>query len=152
VRRLLIFLATGAWLGYLPVAPGTFGAALGLILSRWLCTPVWSRSPAAFLILFAALFPAGCLIAGYAEEHFDDHDPSHIVLDEIFGMIATMFLNPGGWLVLAVGFVLFRVFDILKPPPAHYFDRWHGGAGVMLDDLAAAVYANLVLQLVRRII
>jgi phosphatidylglycerophosphatase A len=74
------------------------------------------------------------------------------VLDEILGMIATMFLNPTEWLWLAAGFVLFRVLDIIKPWPAIRFDRMRGGSGVMLDDLAAGVYANVTLQVLRRII
>ena len=69
------------------------------------------------------------------------------MLDEILGMIATMFLNPTGWLWLAAGFVLFRVLDIIKPWPAVRFDRMEGGNGVMLDDLAAGVYANVALRL-----
>ncbi|HLW72027.1 MAG TPA: phosphatidylglycerophosphatase A [Candidatus Binataceae bacterium] len=152
MRRLVTFLATGGYLGYLPLMPGTFGATLGLFLSWWLCAPLWTRSPAAFLMLFGVLFVAGCFIAGSAEQDFADHDAAQIVLDEVFGMIATMFLNPGGWLVLLGGFALFRAFDIIKPWPVSYFDRLHGGTGVMLDDLAAAIYANLVLQIVRRVV
>jgi phosphatidylglycerophosphatase A len=132
--------------------PGTAGAALGLLIGKWVGAPLWTRSPPAFLMLFGTLFVAACFIAGAAENALGGHDASQIVIDEIFGMIATMFLNPAGWLAILVGFVLFRFFDILKPWPASRFDRMAGGAGVMLDDLAAGIYANLVLQIVRRMV
>jgi phosphatidylglycerophosphatase A len=151
MRPLIIFLATGAGTGYAPAAPGTFGAALGLILCKWLFAPLWSRSPAAFATLFIAMFVPACIVAGRAEAIFGEHDSSRIVLDEVFGMTATMFLNPAGWAWLIGGFALFRVFDIIKPWPASSFDRIQNGAGVMLDDLAAGIYANLVLQLIRLI-
>jgi phosphatidylglycerophosphatase A len=151
MRALVIFFATGIYSGYVPVAPGTAGAALGLLLGWLLFAPLWQRSVAAFLTLFIVMFFAACFVADAAEKIFDQHDSRHIVIDEIFGMIATMFLNPTGWPWLIGGFVLFRIFDIIKIWPASRLDRLDGGAGVMLDDLAAGIYANLVLQAFRRI-
>jgi phosphatidylglycerophosphatase A len=151
MRTFVTFLATGAYLGYAPLAPGTFGSVLGLILSL-LITPVWVHSPSAFLMLFGVLFVGACFVAGFAEKLHGEHDASIIVIDEIFGMIAAMCFNPITWVVLLAAFALFRVFDIVKPWPAHRFDRMNGGAGVMLDDLVAGIYANLVLQIVRRLI
>ncbi|MGH7839203.1 MAG: phosphatidylglycerophosphatase A family protein [Candidatus Binataceae bacterium] len=151
MRGLVTFLATGGYVGYMPLMPGTAGAVLGLIFSKWLCTPLWMRAPAAFVMLFGVLFVAAGFVAGSAERDFGGHDAAQIVIDEVFGMIAAMFLNPGGWLVLLGGFALFRAFDIIKPWPASYFDRFNGGMGVMLDDLAAGIYANLVLQIIRRV-
>jgi phosphatidylglycerophosphatase A len=152
MRPLIIFLATGAWTGYAPVAPGTFGSALGLILCKWLFAPIWSRSPAAFATVFIVTFVPGCVIAGRAETILGEHDSSRIVLDEIFGMTATMFLNSAGWPWLIGGFALFRIFDIIKPWPANGFDRIRNGAGVMLDDLAAGIYANVALRLIRLVV
>jgi len=81
------------------------------------------------------------------------HDSSHIVLDEVLGMVATMFLNRLDWLQLLLGFGLFRLFDIIKPFPAGWVDRTvAGGTGIMLDDLLAGVYANIVLRLVTRLV
>jgi phosphatidylglycerophosphatase A len=152
VRQIIIFLATGAWSGYAPVAPGTAGSVVGLILAC-LVAPIWRRSPAAFLMLFVIVFIAACWIADEAEKLFGEQDSSRIVIDEVLGMIATMFLNPIGWISLAAGFALFRIFDIIKPFPAGYLDRHlHGGGGVMLDDIAAGIYANLVLQAARRLL
>lgn len=151
MRAIIIFFASGAYTGYAPVAPGTAGAALGLVLGYFLLAPLWVHAPIAFMLIFLLTFAAACPLAGAAEKIFGQHDSSHIVLDEIFGMVATMFLNPLGWLWLVTGFVLFRIFDIFKPWPASRFDRLNGGAGVMLDDLASGIYANLVVQVLRRI-
>lgn len=152
MRALIFFLATGAYSGYVPLIPGTAGSVVGVILARFLCAPLWMRSPAGFVMLFAVLFIGACLVAGTAEKYSGEHDSSRIVLDEIFGMVAVLFLNPPGWLWIVAGFVLFRAFDVTKPWPASYFDAMSGGAGVMLDDLAAGIYANLVLQVAWRVL
>jgi phosphatidylglycerophosphatase A len=152
IRSAVIFIVTGAYVGYVPFAPGTAGSALGLILVRFALAPAWNRWPATFLVLFVIMFGARCVLSAGAERILGQPDSSIIVLDEILGMVATMFLNPIGWPWLLAGFVLFRLFDIIKPWPAAQFDRMHGGAGVMLDDLAAGIYANIILQVLRRII
>jgi phosphatidylglycerophosphatase A len=149
--RLVTFVATGAFAGYAPVAPGTAGSLVGLLLVRFAIAPIWRHSPAAFLMLFAIVFIAACSVTDRAERIFAKPDSSAIVLDEILGMVATMFNNPTGWIWLIAGFMLFRVLDIIKPWPASRFNRQPGGAGVMLDDLAAAFYANITLQVLRRI-
>ena len=138
-RALTIFLATGAYSGYSPFAPGTAGSAVGLLLVWGGFGPLWSRSPLAALVVFAGAFAISCAIAGRAEEIFNQPDCSKIVIDEILGM--------------AAGFLAFRVFDVIKPFPAGLIDRRiGGGTGVMLDDLAAAIYANVVLQVARRLL
>jgi phosphatidylglycerophosphatase A len=153
MRHFIIFVASGAYSGYAPVASGTAGSVVGLLIGYFVFAPMWRRSPAVFLMVFFVIFVAACWVAGSAEKVFSEHDSSKIVLDEVLGMIATMFMNPTGWIWLGAGFVVFRVFDIIKPFPASYFDRRvGGGAGVMLDDLAAGIYANLVLQIARRVI
>jgi phosphatidylglycerophosphatase A len=152
VHALIKFIATGAFAGYVPRAPGTAGSVLGLLLVKYGVASIWKYSPAEFLMLFGVVFVCACSVADYSERLFAERDSSAIVLDEILGMIATMFGNPIGWSWLIAGFTLFRLFDIIKPWPASWFDRMQGGAGVMLDDLAAAFYANIVLQVLRRIV
>jgi phosphatidylglycerophosphatase A len=151
---LIIFLATGFYTGYTPAVPGTLGSVVGLVLAWFVTVPLAHHSPAAALGLIAALFAAGCWVAGRAEEIFHDRDSSHIVIDEIVGMALTMYLCPSaGWITFAAGFALFRAFDILKPEPAGIIDRrMRGGVAVMLDDIAAAVYANLALHAVAAIV
>ena len=135
--------ATALGVGYAPFAPGTFGSAAGLILWAWLPSSALARG-AAILILFFL----GSWSGGVAEKHFGRADPGQVVIDEVMGMLITLFLNPNpvGWRVAAAGFLLFRVADIAKPYPANRLERLPGGVGIMADDLMAAIYANLALR------
>jgi phosphatidylglycerophosphatase A len=148
MRKLILFLATGFYTGYTPLAPGTAGSVVGVLLAWGVTMPLERRSPLAALGLIAALFALGCWLSERAERLLDRHDSSHIVIDEIVGMALTMYLCPAaGWMALGVGFALFRLFDVLKPEPAGLVDRrMRGGLAVMLDDVVAAIYANLVLH------
>ncbi|MBV8356997.1 MAG: phosphatidylglycerophosphatase A [Deltaproteobacteria bacterium] len=149
---MITFIATGAFAGYTPLAPGTAGSMLGLFLVKFATASIWRYSPAGSLMLFGVVFILACSVADCAERIFGEPDSSAIVLDEILGMIATMFGNSTGWTWLITGFTLFRLFDIIKPWTTSWFDRMPGGAGIMLDDLAAACYANITLQVLQRII
>jgi phosphatidylglycerophosphatase A len=153
MRAVTIFLATAAYSGYVPIAPGTAGSAVGLALTWLVCARLWRTASAVFVCAYVAAFVLSCWIAGRAEEIFNERDCPHIVIDEVLGMVATMFLNSTAWPSLAAGFVLFRLLDIIKPFPAGLIDRrMRGGAGVMLDDFCVAVYANLILRLAARVL
>ncbi len=91
------------------------------------------------------MFVVGSWGGNVAERHFGRSDPGQVVIDEVMGMLITLFLNPVGWLGALAGFLLFRIFDVIKPYPANRLEQLHGGIGVMADDAMAAVYANLVL-------
>jgi phosphatidylglycerophosphatase A len=152
ISNLARFIATGAYLGYMPVAPGTFGSLEGLFLGWFLFGLIWQRSMVASIALFVLLFAVGCWAATRAERIFAQHDSSRIVIDEILGMALAIFLLPMNWPWMLAAFGLFRLFDILKPYPASLIDRrMRDGKGIMLDDLAAGIYANLVLQAVRQL-
>jgi phosphatidylglycerophosphatase A len=140
MRGVAIALATCFGVGYVPVAPGTFGSLAGLAL--WLILP----TPAALAAAIVFTFAAGAWASGVAEHHFATSDPGPAVIDEVMGMLATMFLNPSGWVSASAGFFLFRLFDVIKPYPANRLERLPGGFGIMADDLMAAIYANLVLR------
>jgi phosphatidylglycerophosphatase A len=148
VRNLILFLATGFYSGYAPYAPGTAGSVVGLLLAWGVTVPLEHRSPLAALALIGALFAVGCWLSEHAEKLLDQHDSSHIVIDEIVAMALTMYLCPAtSWIAFGAGFGLFRLFDVLKPEPAGFIDRrMRGGIAVMLDDVVAAIYANLVLH------
>jgi phosphatidylglycerophosphatase A len=135
-------LATAFGVGYAPIAPGTWGSLVGLAL--WVVLPA---SLAAQAIAIAGLFIVGSWSGSVAERHFSRTDPSQVVIDEVLGMLMTLFLNPVGWLGAILGFLLFRVADIIKPFPANRLEHLSGGLGVMADDAMAAVYANLALRL-----
>jgi phosphatidylglycerophosphatase A len=134
------WVATGFGVGYLPVAPGTAGSLLGLAF--YLLLRVFS--PLVYGLVLLTVLLLGFYTAGRAEEAFQRIDPSQVVIDEIGGMLATYFLLPTGVLGVTLGFCFFRLFDVTKPPPIRWLQELPGGAGIMLDDLAAAGYAHLL--------
>jgi len=136
-------LATSLGVGYAPVAPGTFGSAAGLLL--WLILPLSAGVQATAIIV---LFIIGSWSATVAEKHFATRDPGPVVIDEVMGMLITLFMNPVGWRGAIAGFLLFRIADVVKPFPADRCERLPGGIGVMADDAMAAVYANLALRVI----
>ena len=144
MTRLAVFLATVGYSGYFPIAPGTVGSAAGLVvyLLVW-----WTQSPIVEVGLIVALFSAGVWASTTAEHYFGGIDPGPIVIDEVVGMLITLAFIPVGWSAALAGFVLFRIFDVIKPYPAGRLEALHGGLGVMADDAMAAVYANLSLRL-----
>ena len=148
MTRLAVFLATAGYSGYFPIAPGTVGSAVGLVLyaaMRWLDPPYFA---AAELAVMVCLFVAGVWAGTTAERYFGGIDPGPIVLDEVVGMLLTLAFIPVGATGAVAGFFLFRIFDVIKPFPARRFEALHGGLGVMADDAMAAVYANVSLRLV----
>jgi phosphatidylglycerophosphatase A len=145
VTRLAVFLATVGYCGYFPIAPGTVGSAAGLVfyLLVW-----WAQSPLFEAAVILVLFVTGVWAGTTAERYFGGIDPGPIVLDEVVGMLMTLAFIPVGMTGALIGFLLFRLFDVLKPFPAGRFEKLHGGFGVMADDAMAAIYANLALRLV----
>jgi phosphatidylglycerophosphatase A len=144
VTRLAVFLATVGYAGYFPIAPGTIGSAAGLVfyLLVW-----WTQSPIVEVGLIVVLFGAGVWAGTTAERYFGGIDPGPIVLDEVVGMLITLAFIPVGLSGAIAGFVLFRIFDVIKPFPAGRLEALHGGLGVMADDAMAAVYANVSLRI-----
>jgi phosphatidylglycerophosphatase A len=135
-----VLIATVFGAGYSPVAPGTVGSAIAALV-LWL-TP-FSRGG---LVLFlVAVTVVGTWAAHVAERRLGGKDPGAIVIDEVAGMTLSVVLFPLTPAVLLGGFVLFRIFDVVKPPPAHASQRLTGGVGVMIDDLIAGLYALTVL-------
>jgi phosphatidylglycerophosphatase A len=143
VTRLAVFVATAGYCGYFPVAPGTVGSAAGLVvyLLVW-----WAQSPVVEVGLIVGLFLAGVWAGTTAERYFGGIDPGPIVLDEVVGMLMTLAFIPVGLSGALAGFVLFRIFDVIKPFPARRLESLHGGLGVMADDAMAAIYANVALR------
>lgn len=143
--RLALLIATAGYTGFFPIAPGTVGSAVGLLVWGGLRTGgagLWTELAMAALLLFV-----GAWAATRAEASLGTTDPGPVVVDEVMGMCVTMVAAPFTWQAGLAGFVLFRVFDIVKPPPARQLERQHAGWGIMLDDLAAAGYAWALLAL-----
>jgi len=136
------FLATFFFTGYLPKAPGTWGSAFTALVLIFVWPPEWFYQVAAI----AAVFVIGVWVSGKAESYLG-HDARPIVIDEVAGQMTALFMAPVKFLPFILGFVLFRLFDIVKLPPAKQWESSRGGWGVMADDIAAGVYAACVLQL-----
>ena len=144
MSRLGVFVATCGYLGYVPIAPGTFGSAAGLAV---FLAVQRSDSVTVELATIVILFAIGIWSGTVAEHHFGGVDPGPIVLDEVVGMLITLALLPPVTLTGAiVGFLVFRVLDVVKPWPSNGFEKLPGGLGVMADDGMAAVYGNLVMR------
>ena len=145
MRRLAIVLATWWGAGYSPIAPGTAGtiAAIPFFLVLRLL-PLYG-----YLACVLGLGLVACWAAGEAERFFQEQDSKRIVIDEVVGFLVTMTALPPTWPYLIGGFCLFRCFDILKPPPIRLIERKvKGGYGVVLDDVLAAIYAQISLRII----
>jgi phosphatidylglycerophosphatase A len=135
-------IATACGIGYAPFAPGTLGSAAGVAL--WAVLPASALAHAMTILL---LFVIGSWSSGVAEHHFGRTDPGQAVIDEVMGMLITLFMNPVGRWGALLAFLLFRAADIAKPYPANRLERLHGGLGIMADDAMAGVYANIAVRL-----
>ena len=143
----MMFIATGFYSGYLPKAPGTWGSLVGLLLFFLLHTLTLQI----YLAVVAGIFVLGTFAAGEAEKIMDRKDPGLVVIDEIVGILITMIAIPATPLTMALGFILFRIFDIWKPFPIRLIDqRFHGGLGIMLDDIVAGIFSLVILQVLVR--
>ncbi len=145
MMRLAVFVCTFGYVGYAPVAPGTVGSLAGLAVYGLLRAA--HAPPLAELLVIVALFAAGVWSGTHAERHFGGTDPGPGVIDEVVGMLVTLWLLPATWTIAILGFLIFRVFDVIKPWPAGRLEALHGGLGMMADDVMAAIYANLALRL-----
>lgn len=144
-KQIIISLATGLYVGKIPVMPGTFGTLLGIPVV-WL---MMQGSPIFYLIATAVLLFVSVVIAEFYEIYTKAHDPGEVVIDEVVGYAITMALLPMTWQAFLAGFIVFRFFDILKPSPICHIDRKiQGGLGTVLDDAAAGLISNIVLQIV----
>ncbi|MCP4023912.1 MAG: phosphatidylglycerophosphatase A [Desulfobacteraceae bacterium] len=142
--KAVLFLATGCYAGKIPFAPGTFGtiAAVPLV---WVLTWLHPALTAFYAVGFILL---AVYIADRAESLLGQKDPGCIVIDEMAGFLVAMTVVPITMLSVAAGFLIFRFFDIIKLPPIRYFEtRFNGGAGIVLDDIAAGLFTAVVLKI-----
>jgi phosphatidylglycerophosphatase A len=139
--------ATGLGSGYSPLAPGTAGSLVGLLL-YWplqLLPLLWQ------VATLGLLFGAGVLCASHVVRQVGDPDPGIVVVDEVVGMWTSLLFLPFTWATAVAAFLTFRAMDILKPYPARDLESLPGGWGIMADDLMAGVYANLLLRVALRV-
>ena len=141
--RLAVFIATFGYIGYVPIAPGTAGSLAALALYA----PVrWFGSPAIELVTVIAVLVIGVWAAHGTERALRLKDPGPVVIDEVLGMLVTLAFMPLSISGIVAGFVLFRIFDVIKPFPAGRLEHLPGGFGIMADDAMAGIYGHLVMR------
>ncbi|ETX12380.1 phosphatidylglycerophosphatase [Marinomonas ushuaiensis DSM 15871] len=143
-RNPIHFLAFGLGSGAAPKAPGTFGTLAAVPIYLWLLQDLTNIE---YFVMLVVTSLVGFYLCGKTSKDLGVHDHSGIVWDEFVGYWITMWLAPAGWEYIALGFVLFRLFDILKPWPISWIDKnVHGGFGIMVDDILAGAMSLVVLQ------
>lgn len=143
MSRLAVAVATFGYVGFFPIAPGTAGSLAALVLYAFVR---WVGLPAFDLAMVVAVLAVGVWSASLTERALDQKDPGPIVIDEVLGMLITLLWLPLSLGGVVAGFLLFRIFDIVKPYPAARMESLKGGMGVMLDDVVAGVYGHLALR------
>ncbi len=141
---IVLILASGFGVGFSPVAPGTMGTLVAIPIYLFFSAipfPLYELTLVAFFFLAS-------WISGTAQQDWGKRDDQRIVIDEMMGFFLTMLWVPKTFLFIFLGFILFRTFDIVKPPPIRAMERFRGGFGGVLDDVVAGVYANIVLQII----
>jgi len=147
MKKLYILLGTVGGVGYIPFCPGTLGTMVGVtiyvIFSRFFPQTI------SYIIMLAVFLIGGIWISTRCNQYFEDDDNPSIVIDELVGFLITMFLIPFSFRFILLGFILFRVIDITKPFKIGKIEKISGGWGIMGDDIAAGVLANLIMQALR---
>lgn len=136
-------IATIFFIGYFPFAPGTMASAFAMAF-------LWFLKPSNAVILFILIvsFISGIFVSQKIQEQSQKKDPSCVVIDEFSGYLTAVVFFPLSWQNLLIGFVIFRFFDILKPPPIRQIERkLHGGLGIMIDDIIAGLMTNLLIRI-----
>lgn len=139
-------LVLSSWFGagLLPVVPGTLGTVASVPLVLLLhVIGFWYQALAAVILIIVAIWASG-----KSRDLLGKDDPSVIVIDEVAGFVLTMCFLPISWISLASGFVMFRIFDIIKPYPVRDMERLAGGWGIVMDDVLAGIYAHLCVRVI----
>lgn len=142
LAKLATFVATAGYVGFIPFAPGTFGSAVGLIVYAGVrATDSWAVEAGTLAVALVA----GLWAADRLEQQLGK-DPGAVVIDEVLGMLVTLAFLDVNVTGAIVGFFVFRVLDVIKPPPAARLENLHGGPGIMFDDLMAGVYGHVAMR------
>jgi phosphatidylglycerophosphatase A len=145
MNKVLKYIATLGFIGYLPIAPGTWGTATGLVFVM-----LMEPSATSYAVLIVLGFLLGTAASTAAEKVIGRPDSGHIIIDEVVGFFVSVIFVPQTYGYLVAAFFLFRFFDILKPFPIRQAERKvKGGLGVMADDVLAGIYTNVILQIWR---
>jgi len=143
MTHLAVLIASFGYVGFFPIAPGTAGSLAALALFAVIR---WIGVPAIELGAIAVVFAIGVWAAQGTERALARKDPGIVVIDEVLGMLITLALLPLSLTGIALGFLVFRVLDVIKPYPAAQLEHLHGGLGIMADDAVAGLYAHVALR------
>ncbi len=136
------FIATGFFSGHSPFAPGTCGSIVGILIYA---IPGF-ETPISILTISILCFFIGTYVSSVMENRLGN-DPSSVVIDEIVGMWISLLLLPKTFLIILISFFFFRAYDIFKPQPARYVEKYKNGWGIMLDDVVAGIYTNISVRI-----
>ncbi len=139
--KLARLLGTWFYVGLLPVAPGTAASFVGMVMAVAL-RPL----PVVYVVLTAAIIVVGIKAGEMVEKQSGKKDPGIVVIDEVAGILIAVFLLPLRFDVMIVAFFLFRAFDMFKIYPVNKFEKYEGGVGIMMDDVIAGIYTNLIMH------
>jgi len=145
MQRAIKLITSVFYLGHIPVMPGTLGSLGALAIYYFI-----NNNTALYIIITIVIFLAGMFLCGASEKIYGRKDPEEVVIDEACGMMLSLMFVPYSIRIMIAGFILFRIFDILKPPPLRKIESLAGASGIMLDDVAAAIYTNIILQILTR--
>lgn len=145
MRFLTLSITTFLGTGYLPLMPGTFASFAYLLLHLFLLKGVPFYI---YLFVILSIFSTGVIFSSRAEKIFERKDPRPVVIDEVLGQMVSLFFIPSRTASLIIGFLLFRIFDVVKPFPCSEVQKIKGGWGIMLDDLFAGIWANIFLRII----
>lgn len=137
-------LATFFGVGFFPLAPGTLTSLIVVILYKFF---LHSLNWPLYLLIFLCIFFIGVFVSGIYSTESGKTDPRRIVIDEACGQLIVLFQMPTSWFPLLLGFFLFRLFDIIKPYPIRKVEKLKKGWGIMMDDIAAAVYTIIIVRI-----
>lgn len=143
---LVKLIATALGLGYSPIIPGTIGSLLGIVI--FLALIQSGLPPLVSIFIIIGLFFLGVIISTKAEEIFHRKDSPKIVIDEVLGCLIYLYLVPFQIWYIIIGFIIYRILDIIKPFPAGKLEKLHGGWGIMADDVVAGVYTGGIIYIV----
>ena len=139
--------STFFYVGYFPLAPGSAASLVGVAICYGL-----KGQMALYIGVWAVVTILGFIYAGKMESIAGKKDPSCVVIDEVSGMMISLFLLPFQWPVVISAFFLFRAFDMFKIYPANKLESLPGASGIMMDDIAAGIYTNVIMQIVVRLV
>lgn len=140
-KSLVKFISTFFYVGFFPLIPGTTGSIAGLVIYFLV-----KNNLSAYCLALAGLLTLGFLTSGRQERLMQKKDPPCVVIDEVCGMLASLLFVPYSVKLVIIAFFVFRVLDTLKPFPVARLERMRGSPGIMLDDIAAGIYTNMILQ------